>query len=403
MKTQIALILALSRGLSGADAQRLQIGAPGSSLTTTVSFTNSTVDSASKKVAWIFQASDSAAVTQLLFRYGVRTGTPVAHRVSLQGVATSNATGNPDGTVLAAGAITPPADTSQDGKIQAVPITNDGAGNPIGSYTLTRGNYYALVVEPCSGPVAPCSAAASPDASNNSSFTTVMLGGLFGSGRGGVPYAKSYNGSAWTAATGDMPLFGYRSATSSYGYPVQSVTLAQISSGAESAMAFNIPDTLASTYKIVGIRWSGSGPAGNKSTKILLYAGNSVLQSLTWDSDVDRSYGTGGTASNFEAFFSDPLPALNTGVTYRIGFSPQDSSNNVSLATVDLAAPGDRTAFSGGTMFWLSSRSSCGAPCDSTAAAWSDSTSSRPVMNLILEDLTPPSGGRSSTAVTYVQ
>jgi len=253
------------------------------------------------------------------------------------------------------------------------------------------------VIEPCPNSVAPCSGAATPDISNNSSFTTVATTILQ---RSSLPYSLTFSASAWTKGL-EAPLFGYRTSSRTFGLPIQSTTATTISSGSESAISFNIPSSICGTYKIVGVRAVTTSPTTNKSTRLTLYSGITNLQSVTLDSDINRAYSLSG--SDVEDYFANAsLSTLNCGTTYRIGYAPQDASNGFALHTLDFATAGDRTAFPGGTMFAFASRSSCGGPCDATSTPWApDTTTSRPLMELILDDLTPPSGAGSGGSSSY--
>jgi hypothetical protein len=397
MTKPLSLLLFAFLCAHGGDVQRLRIGAPSNMPAGTPAFTLFTIDGA-KKTAVIFQASDSDAVTSLLFRYGLTTGTPVQHKISIQGVLQTSSTGTPNGTVLAAGTFTPPADTSWNGLVQAVSITNDGTGGSISSYTLTRGNYYSIVIEPCPDATAPCSGTAVPSATNSSSFTTVLTNFT---ARMAPPYAATFTSAAWTKIT-DLPVWGYRTPAVTRGFPAQSTTSTSISSGTESAVSFTLPSTMCSTAKIVGVRATIETPNASRVLNLHLYSGTTILQSAVLDSDVNRSNASIWTVSDF--YFSDAsLTPVTCGSAYRIGFAPQDSSNIFALTTLDVATAGDRTAFPGGTMFAFGSRSGCGGPCDATSTAWvADTTTSRPLLELILDDLTPPVGTGGQKAFTFV-
>jgi hypothetical protein len=327
-----------------------------------------------------------------------RTGTAVQHKISFQTVDTT--TGLPTGTVVAA-AVTPIPDVAANATIRAVNITHDGVGGTQSSYQLTRGGIYAMVIEPCPDSTAPCSAATTPDASNFLTFTR-DLGNL--SARQGLPYPATFTTGAWTKILG-VPAFGYRTASLTRGYPVQSTTTTTtISSGAETGVSFNIPSTLCSSLKVAGVRAQIQTSAAGKITNMNLYSGTTVLQgprainantsgnaaSLTWIDDTFH-------------FTDASLSALSCGTTYRIGFAPQDASNNFMLHAIDMATSGDRTAFAGGTMFALASRTTCGAPCDGTSTAWAaDTTTSRPFIELILDDWTLPAGTGGQTGYTFI-
>ena len=360
-------------------------------------FNTSLIDAATKKAGWVFQATDTSAITALGFRYGTRTGTPVQHRISIQGV--SAATGDPDGTAVATAAFTPPADTTWNSLIQAITISHDGSGNTISSYTLTRGTLYAIVIEPCQNCTAPCSGAATPDSTNNSSFTATMT---WSDGRPNFPYADTYNGSAWAKGTSAYPVYFYRSASRTYGFPIQAIsTNATNSSGAEIGASFNLPSTWFTSFQVVGARAYLSPGAAGKTLKIVLYSGTTLLQSVTLDTD---QFSAAGGNRAVDIYFADAsLTTLSTGTTYRIGFSPQNTSQNLGLETLDLAAAGDRTAFAGQTTLALSTRTGCGSPCDATSTAWAaDTTTSLPLVELILDVITAPSGG-GQKAFGYAQ
>jgi hypothetical protein len=397
MKKHFAVLLFAFLCAHAGDPQRLRIGAPTTLPATSPVFTLFTIDGA-KKTAAVFQASDPDVVTTLLFRYGARTGTPVQHRISIQGVDASNGAGTPNGIVLAAAAFTPPADTSWNGFVRAVSITNDGSGAAIAGYTLTRGAFYSIVIEPCPDSTAPCSGAATANSSNSSSFTSVLTNVVQ---RPTPPYGLTYASSAWSKIN-EAPLYGYRTASATRGLPVQSTTSTTISSGSESAVSFMLPSTMCGAYTVVGVRAVITSPAANKTFKINLYNGTTVLQSVTADSDVGRSYSSVYNTSEY--YFADAsLTPLTCGSTYRIGFAPQDASNGIGLTTLDVAAGGDRTAFSGGTMFAFASRTGCGGPCDATSTAWAaDTVTSRPMLELILDDLTPPAATGGQKSYTFV-
>lgn len=388
--SKIIALLLLACPLFAADALRLTLGGPlPITIANTPGYGTFAIDATTDRVEYTFQASDPTIVTTLLFRYSVRVGTPTQYKISLQDLA---ATGNASGTPLATAAFTPPADTTWDGLIQEVSLSHDGAGGVATTYTLTRGSWYAMVIEACPDATAPCAGLAAPDGSNHGVFNTVLTN-LGMVARAGTTWTgtSTNSGSTWTKA-GDTAIFGYRSASLTFGFPLESFTSTAISTGAESGLLFTIPSTFWSTAKVVGVRFIGTTPAAAKSVKFNLYSGTTVLQSTTWDSD--WSVGAGSAYRVFQIYFTDAsLAALTAGSSYRIGVTPQDSSNGVALMTLGLRAAGDRTAFPGGASFTFTSRTACGAACDTTATAWSDTTTSRPMMELILDDITAPSGG----------
>lgn len=395
---QMILLIVCAPVLIAADAQLLRVGSPGILNAASQAFTSCTIDSATKKCGIVFQIEATDTFPTALFRYAVRAGTPVEHKISLQAVTTTASGGTPSGTVSYSAAFTPPANSTWDGTIQAITWTRDGAGNALGSApALAAGDFWSLVIEACTDSTLPCHGAATPDASNNSTFSIAIQS--FATGTPALPYALTYS-SSWTKASFYLPVYGLRSATKTYGYPIQGVSKATISVGAETAVNFKLPASVASTYKVAGVHFLGSTGGANKTIKILLYSGTTALQSLIWDSDISRTYGASN--ANVELYFPGTLTALTAGTTYRIGISPQDSVTGIGLYQIDLATAEDRTAFAGGTMFGASSRSGCGSACDATSTAWTDTDTSRPMIELILADLTPPAGGGGGTAHAWV-
>jgi hypothetical protein len=390
-----ALLLLLIPGSSSAalaaDAQGLRIGLPAAGISSTPAFTSfAAITTTSLYDAWVFEAPAAVVVTSLMARQAATAGTPVLHKISIQTVSTIN--GNPSGSVVAAGSYTPVS--GNNNLFVSAAIAYDGSGSSIGSYTLTKGTWYAIVIQACADSTLPCVGATAPGAGNSATFTTTVsdLGVL---GRPSIGYSDTTSdaGTNWTKAASAQSVFGFSDGTTTYGFPVQTTTATGISSGSEQGMSFTIPSTWWSTYQISGIRFSGTTPAAAKTFKVVLYSGTTVLQSVSVDSDMTVS--NNSSSRNFVVYFADAtLTALNAGSLYRVGICPQDASNNVALMTLDLPAAADRTAFPGGTIFAYSSRSGCGAACDTTSTAWSaDTTTARPMMELILADITAPSGG----------
>ncbi len=354
------------------------------------------INQATDSVYWIFQMPEAVTITTMGFRYNLRTGTPVQHRISIQGVDLSN--GRNDGTVSASAAFTPPADTSWDATFQFVTITHDGAGGSLSSVALTRGAFYALVIEPCPGSTAPCLGAATPDGSNSSEFGHGSLTGSAGATQG-FPYAAT-NDNGTHAKQTRWPIFALRSATKTYGTPVVSVAATAISTGSDQAIRFTLPAGWGATFRVAGVRFVATSPSsGGGSVNLNLYSGTTVLQSVTWDTDINRA--NNGQGNIFEFYFDEAaLSTLASGTTYRLGVTPV-SGGSVGLSVMTLPAASDRTAYPGGTNFGWSTRASCGGACDATSTAWTDDDTKRPLVELILEDLTG-GGGAAGGSYTFI-
>lgn len=153
--------------------------------------------------------------------------------------------------------------------------------------------------------------------------------------------------------------------------------------GHRQAMKFNIPSTWFSTFKVLGVRFVGSiaGAAG-KTPVVALWSASSVLQTMTLDSDVGG--GTTAGTRNSEFIASGTLATLNTGTDYYIGLEVADATNGgVLINGVQLAEADDRLCFPLGTQVCFSTYN---------GSTWTDDATVRPFVELILDDITAPSG-----------
>jgi len=353
-----------------ADALLLEVGAPFSPDSQGAGFTNFALDASTDALEFIFQAPAAITITQLGFRYGVRTGTPPTYRISLQGV---GATGIPDGTIKGAtnnalATFTPPADASINGLWQWKTLTE--------SYTCARGEWLSIVIAYSSGTI---------DGTNTSSFTSHMSSGA---GRRGHPYTIQNNATVRTRQL-DNPVYGYASATVAYGCPVQGFTSTAFSSGGtnEYGLQFTLPSGWGTSYQVLGVVWfGGTANSTGDSCTISLYDADgdpgTVLQSIVYDWDFNVT--VGNTRVTAVYFDEATLSTLLFGTTYKIGLKANEASVAMDLRMMNLAAAADRAAWPGGTAFAALSRA---------GGAWTVDTTSRPLMSLILADWTVAAGG----------
>jgi hypothetical protein len=322
-----------------------------------------TIDATTEKMAMVFVAQASDTITHLGFKYGIRTGTPPTYRISLQALDTS---GNPDGTILGGGSpasatFTPPADTTWNNTWQWVALSN--------SFAITLGTLYAVVVDYSSGTC---------NAGNNSSFVySTSAGGSFD--RWGTGYGLTNTGSWAKAVPGP---FGYKSAGSVYGLPIQAQTTSTVgTNGHRAACKFTLPTNFASTFQVAGfrIRTDSESAAGSNKYGIWNAAGT-ALQDLTLDSDAHVS--PANTNRGAWIYFDEgTLATLNAGTAYYYGIERVGSS--CGLVTWDFASSGDLTA-----MPWQ------GDAILSTwnGSAWSDDNTNIPYVELLLSDVTQSGG-----------
>ncbi len=353
-----------------ADLSRLLVGDVqcGIAISTSV-FSNLLIDSSGDKLAVAFQADVADTITHLGFRYGVRTGTPAVHKISLQGVGT---TGLPDGTVKGGGSpasktFTPPADTSWNSTWQWVQLDN--------SYTTTRGEMLAWVIEYSSGTV---------DGSNNSTFT--YLATNTAESRISVPYPLIDSTGSWAKQNAGYPVWGYKSASNAYGLPILTVpsTVTTLgTNGHRAALKFTLPAGSGDTFKVAGAIFSVSTPASADWKFGLWDAAGSVIQDVTLDADYTSAIGS-AFRSHRVIFDESSLTALNFGTAYYLGV--ERTTVSCALAQVDVSAANDLKALAGGDGFHLATWN---------GSAWSDVATARPFVKPIFDDWTEPAGGGS--------
>jgi hypothetical protein len=334
------------------------------------SITNFALNGTTDALEFIFQATEAATITTVGFRYGARTGTPPTYRISLQGVA--GATGYPDGTIKGGGSpasatFTPPASTAWDGLWQWITLSN--------SYTCTRGELLALVIDYSSGTC---------DVSNNSSFTRTIV-----SPATSMPHAIQNDAAVRTKTTVGTPIFGYASSSKSFGKILStslSTNFTNASTPDEYALRFIVPSTWCSTYTIGRVECHAVVVGGARTAKLQLYDGTTVLQTYTLDGDISGSAG-------FNVFVptETTLATLTAGNVYRIGLQPQEASN-WSWPSFTVLNNQDLGCHPGGIEWYQSTRTDVG--------AWSDTTITRPLMAIGIDDWTAPAGGGTVIAGT---
>jgi len=369
------VIVALCVRAQAADFKRHSFGGGGIGAVTGVApgFSTATVlDANTEKVGWCFSTDEAVTITRLGFRYGARAATPPTYRISIQTCDPS--TGNPDGTPLGGGSpasatFTPPADTTWDGTWRWVTLSN--------SYAATRGQVLAIVVDYSSGTI---------DGTNNSSFT-VRGTGL--SGNLAFPYALVDTTGSWAKQSANTPIFGYSSASVTYGVPLEAVTLTQYHANStpdEFALKFTVPAASCATFQVVAARCLIRAGVAGTTVVATLYEGTTSRQTATWDTDLVST--TSASDLTLEVNFDESsLSDLPCGTAHYVGFAPSATSNSFALRTYDMDSNADLAPFPGGSDFHLATRTDAG--------SWTEDSSvnfRRPVCELIIKDVTEPSG-----------
>lgn len=322
------------------------------------------LDASTEKLCVRFRAKEAATITDLGYRYGVRTGTPPTYKISLQGL---DASGHPDGTVKGGGSpasatFTPPADTTINNLFRWQTLDNP--------YAVTASEKLAWVIEHSSGTI---------DASNFSSFAPYASQGAM-IYMPGFPNAGFYNGSAWSKETTWVPIWGYKSSTNVYGRPLQSAgSLNVLTSGNRIAAKFNFSADWGDTFKIAAIDFPLLTSGGSGTFKIGVWnAAGTALQSDTIDTDELNS----GETNMQMLTFSSPA-ALSFGTTYYLGVEALGTSTQW-LDYLQFSEANDLKSMPGEGDFGISTWN---------GSAWSDDVDALLLLAVHLDDITEPAGG----------
>ncbi len=338
-------------------------------------------------VALVMTAQGSDTITDVGFRQGVTTGTPAAGSYTAE-VQTVGTTGNPSGSLAWVGGtatFTPAA--ANDGKWIWVTLGTSGS--------VTQGDQIALVVF----------RNAATDAANKITATYGWNDGGTAP-RFGMPTPLSAAAGVWTKRATFIPVMGMKSGTTCYGYPINSlgsITSNAFGSTTEAGMLFTVPSNFCSTYKVAGIRALILTPSAAKTFVASLYAinGSRVPQSpptqATGSIDSDDFSAASSGVRLVELYFT-ALVSLTAGTQYAIGLATTTASDS-SLYSSTVQTASDWDAWPGQQQTSYTSRTVAAYPpaADATAFA-AGTTTQRPMIELILADLTAPTGGAGGNA-----
>lgn len=326
-----------------------------------------TIDDSTEAVAFICQLETGDAITHLGYRQVSRTGTPPTYAYRIEGLDSS---GLPDGTALASGTFTPPADATWNGTFQWIALSS--------SYTGTIGQRVALVIRYSSGTI---------NASNQIAPTVLFSGTQ--ALNAGMPYRATFSAGTWTrvgsSATGP---WGYKTASSVFGRPAASQFTTNISTtGNRHAAAITLPTTIGTSFTIAGVHgvFRAAGAASNFRVSLWDAAGTELA--TTGDLDGD-ALGTVGSDMSSPFFFTT-RPTLSTGTKYFYGIQSV-SGSTVGLRGLTMSNADDRKAYPQGENRCLATWN---------GSAWTEDTLTLPHLELILDDLTVPSGSSGGAIV----
>ena len=333
---------------------------------------NTTLSGATLVLGWAFFAESTSQITKVRFRYGARTGTPPTYILTLESL---DASGNPDGTDVGGGSptattFTPPASTAWDGKIREVTLTN--------GYTPSAANQVLVVtVRHSSGSV---------DASNCSSFSRGFAN-FTAESSAGFPRVVRYNGAAWATGETEYPCCAFVHGTAVTGAVLLSAytTATAATSGHRTGMYFTLPTGIATTMQVAGIMVSGRAGAAASSSKYAIWStGGSVLASTTIDTDWHVSPTTTATR---RIIFDAPVD-LTVGTKYYCGVESVGST--VSINGLNVQSADEMSQLPNGANVGLATYN---------GSTWTEMGTTYPMIELILADITAPSGSGGGSVI----
>jgi hypothetical protein len=332
--------------------------------------TSKTLQAVGDYMAVICQAEEDATITRVTGYVNARNGTPGTTRVGIQSVVTT--TGLPSGTWLGS------VDLTTD--ITNFPATTVKEWTLSSNATVTRGQYYAIVIQALSG-------------SWSTATDNLQLYSYQGTGVGPslavFPYVYDViNGVAGTKTTTALvPCVGCGSSTTQYRIAHKPTSVSSWNSGStpnQRGIKFKLPASSVSSFKIDGVRMA-VGPTNSASTWDLnLYdASNNILQNRSFTNQ--EAYNVATLLIRDYYFDESTLTALSPNTDYRIAI--QATSATLGCMTyIELASATDCTsAFIPNGTYCSTTRTGTG--------AWTDTTTAWFPMQLIIDDLTVSASG----------
>jgi len=351
----------------------------------TPSFNNFTIDGTTDECAIVFQVEKAMTITQVGIRINTITGTPGELTLSLNSLTGTD--GTPSATILGGGspasvAIASPAATFTAGQVYWATLAH--------SYSAVAGEMIAIKVDPTAG---------TWDVSN-SIVVSVSLAG-FGT-RVGTPYAVQAPSGTYARVSG-YPVYGIRGTSDTQGNPIETLNAsAALDSGTtpdEFGFAFTLPAGWSDTYKIRGlIMLCTRGSNANQTFDVVLYSsdGTTELQSVNYDSEYFGTTSTNNGYRTCEFFFDETtLSTLNFGTKYYIFIRPLTASGDIVLNDFSVRQASDMQAYPLGENCFLATKVDNGTPTETTTR--------RPYVGLILDDITEPAGGGGGLAANPIR
>ncbi len=332
---------------------------------TAATVTNATVmtfDGTGDMLGWVGTIPKTGTITELLFHTGTVSTAGATFRMSIQGV---DASGLPDGSVAGSGTVV--VATSDDNTWKTVSISS-------GSGAVTAGQMVAIVLDVSSG---------TPNTVIISQAPTWMVGQ-------GFPYIVQNTSGSWGklgASNLAIPFMMNYGGTFEYAYGMNcasGVASSTIGNGNGRALRFQVPVPM----QVVGVRAGICNPAaGANFTIYLTDSSGTTITSVSVDGD---NY-LGTTLDALGTFMFDGAYDLSANTTYYVSVE-QTTANNLALFQFSVDSAAHMGAAPGGAQFYLGTRTGAG--------AFSDTTTSRPLVYLIPGGFSDGSGGGTTIAGT---
>ena len=315
------------------------------------------LDADGEKTAFIFRVPKTGTLNKVHFRTGtVTTGDDL--KVSFQNVDVTD--GDPDETVDQFRVITIADGDDDTWNITGI-VSSDGTDSGT-KRSVTRGEFLSIVIE-------------------FDSFVAgaleidVNLGDAANKPVSGALYFDHKTGGTWAKHNNSLPCFGLEYDDGSFAY-IPGVLPAKTYEADTSFNTSTTPDEYGLKFQLpfkckVGGAWYGTIDIDNAAELILYDSdGSTELENVTLDPDIRSIVNLERVA----VWFSDDIELL-ADTNYRLVLKPTTTSNLIYRGiTVDSAGLLDQ--MEGGQLFHKTERTDAG--------AWTDTTTSRPSMGLIV-------------------
>lgn len=344
-----------------------------------------TLGTQNRAVAGCQIISKAITISHAGFVISSKTGTPAnnSYEIELQ---TTGTDGLPSGTDLGGGSPTAVTFTPTATGSLWVALTN--------SYAATAGEMVCVVV----------TRVAATDASNK--IESVYRSGDEGQGGSALGYPLVFDGAAWiknngSGSRGGFLPFAVKNSDASLvvGQIFNTFPTTNIGGTVESGMSWTMPSHMCSTYKVKGVRWNGKTPTtGTDLFGVRLYTtplGTPVaVQSFNASPstfDVDNVL-VGATANlMLTVYFPGTLATLSCGTKYGIAISTTTAAS-MNIQGLAQAAVADFNGWPYKQRTALISRTVASYPPAGDTTTFTETTTTRPLMELILDEITPAGG-----------